>query len=62
MEVKIVKEIQEYKEALFFGLNLRQCICSLLALLVAVGLYFMVRQNSYPVGYYEIRGYGMPAF
>lgn len=40
MEVKVIKEIREYKEALFFGLNLRQCICSLLAILVAVGLYF----------------------
>ena len=40
MEVKIIKEIRGYQESLFFGLNLRQCICSLLALLVAVGLYF----------------------
>ena len=39
MEIKINKEIRNYKETLFFGLSLRQFICSLLAVGVAVALY-----------------------
>lgn len=34
------KEIMEYQESMFFGLNLRQFLCSLLAIAVAVGIYF----------------------
>lgn len=40
MEVKIPKEIREYTEAVFFGLSLRQFTCSMLAVAVAVGIYF----------------------
>ncbi len=40
MEVRINKEVRDYTESIFFGLNLRQFICSLLAVLVAVGLYY----------------------
>ena len=43
MEIKINKEIRNYKETLFFGLSLRQFACSLLAVGVAVGLYFALR-------------------
>lgn len=43
MEVKINKDISEYTEAVFFGLSLRQCVFSALAVLVAVGLYFLLR-------------------
>ncbi len=43
MEVKINREIREYTEAMFFGLSLRQCIFSVLAIGVAVGLYFGLR-------------------
>jgi hypothetical protein len=43
MEVRINKEVREYQESLFFGLNLRQFIFSVLAVLVAVGLYFALR-------------------
>lgn len=41
MEVKMNKEIRNYQESMFMGLNLRQCIFSLLAIAVAVGIYFM---------------------
>lgn len=44
MEVRVNKEIKEYSESLFFGLNLRQCICSVLAVLAAVGIYFGTRE------------------
>jgi len=43
MEIKINKEIRNYKETLFFGLSARQFACSLLAVGVAVGLYFALR-------------------
>lgn len=34
------KEIMDYQESMFFGLNLRQFLCSMLAIAVAVGIYF----------------------
>ena len=43
MEIKINKEIREYKESIFFGLSMRQFIFSLLACGVAVLLYFLLR-------------------
>ena len=43
MEIKINKEIRNYKETLFFGLSARQFACSLLAVGVAVELYFALR-------------------
>lgn len=43
MEVKIPKEIRDYRESIFFGLSARQFFCSLLAVGVAVGLYFGLR-------------------
>ena len=39
MEVKINKEIQEYSESIFFGLNMRQLAFSALAVGAAVGVY-----------------------
>ena len=43
MEVKINKEIRNYTESVFFGLTLRQFIFSILACIVAVGLYFILK-------------------
>ena len=43
MEVKINREIRNYTESMFFGLSLRQFIFSLLAMIVAVGLYFLLK-------------------
>ena len=43
IEVKINKEIRNYTESLFFGLSLRQCIFSALAILAAGGLFFFLR-------------------
>ena len=43
LEVKINKEIQSYSESMFFGLSMRQCGFSLAAMLVAVGLYFLLK-------------------
>ena len=44
MEVKINKEIREYSESIFFGLNLRQLIFSLLAMGAAVTVYFLCKE------------------
>ena len=40
MEIKINREIRDYHESMFMGLSLRQSIFSILAIAVAVGLYF----------------------
>lgn len=40
MEIKINKEIKDYKESMFFGLSMRQFVCSVLAVGAAVGTYF----------------------
>ena len=40
MEVKINKEISNYQESIFFGLSMRQFVFSVLAVIVAVVLYF----------------------
>ena len=40
MEVKINKEISNYQERMFFGLSMRQIVFSVLAVAVAVVLYF----------------------
>ena len=40
MEVRINKEVRNYQESLFFGLSLRQLLFALLAVAVAVGVYF----------------------
>lgn len=45
MEVKINKDIRTFSETIFFGLTMRQCICSLLACIVAVVLYFIFKDK-----------------
>ena len=39
IEIRIPKEIKNYREKLFFGLTLRQSICAGAALLICVPLY-----------------------
>lgn len=46
MEIKMIKEIMDYEESIFFGLSLRQCICSLLALGTSVALYFLAAERG----------------
>lgn len=43
MEVKINKDIREFQESIFFGLSMRQFIFSILACVVAVILYFILK-------------------
>lgn len=39
--IVINKEIREYTESVFMGLNLRQCVFGILACIVAIGLYLL---------------------
>jgi len=43
IEIRIPKEIKNYREKLFFGLTLRQCLCAGIALLICVPLYIFGR-------------------
>lgn len=43
MEVRVNKEVRDYTESIFFGLSLRQFIFAVLAVLVAVAVYFGLR-------------------
>lgn len=43
MEIKIPKEVREYHETIFFGLNTRQFVCSMFAVGVAVAVYFLLQ-------------------
>ena len=54
------KEIRDYQESIFFGLSTRQFLCSLLAVGVAVGIYFGLRPfvGSEEVGWICILGAG----
>lgn len=45
MEVKINREIRNYTEAIFLGLSMRQFIFSMLAVGVAVLLYFLLKPH-----------------
>ena len=40
-EIKINKEIRDYTESIFFGLSLRQSIFSIIACIIACGIYFL---------------------
>ncbi len=42
IEVKIPKEIRQYKESIFFGLSARQFFCSVIAVLIAAGVYLLL--------------------
>lgn len=43
MEIKINREIRNYKETMFFGLSLRQFVFSILGAVAAIILYFALK-------------------
>lgn len=45
MEVKIPKEIRRFTESIFMGLNLRQCIMSLIAIALAIPIFLWLRPS-----------------
>lgn len=46
MEIKIPKEVRAHKETIFFGLTARQFFCAALAVAVAVGVYFLLKNTA----------------
>lgn len=46
MEIKIPKEVRAHKEMIFFGLTARQFFCSILAVGLAVGVYFLLKNTA----------------
>jgi len=40
MEIKVCKDVRQYRESIVMGLTLRQVICSVGAIAIAVGLFF----------------------
>ena len=46
MEVKINREIRNYTESMFFGLSMRQFVFSILAVGIAVLLYFVLKHDG----------------
>lgn len=45
MEIKINREVRDYKESIFFGLSLRQFICVIISCGLAVLIYFLFRDK-----------------
>ena len=45
MEIKVNREIRDHSESLILGLSLRQLIFSALASMVAIGVYFLLRDT-----------------
>lgn len=45
LEVKINREIRNYTESMFFGLSMRQFICSVLGCGAAVAAYFLLKSH-----------------
>ncbi len=45
MEIKIPKEVRQHRETIFFGLSARQFVCAVLAVGVAVGVYFLAKRT-----------------
>lgn len=43
MQIDINPDASEYKETIYFGMTIRQCICCILAITAAVMLYFLLR-------------------
>ena len=44
IEVKVNKEISDYQETLFFGLTMRQFVCSALSVVIALLLYILLHK------------------
>lgn len=43
MQIEINPDVSEYKETIYFGMTIRQCVCCVLAIIAAVMLYFLLR-------------------
>ncbi len=43
MEIRIIKDIRDFEETIFFGLTMRQFICAVLSVITAVFWYVCLR-------------------
>lgn len=43
MQIDINPDASQYKQTLYFGMTVRQCVCCVLAIVAAVGLFFLLR-------------------
>ncbi|HBP65248.1 MAG TPA: hypothetical protein DD730_13510 [Desulfosporosinus sp.] len=63
IEVRIPKEITEYKEKIIFGLSIRQLICFTVAITLGVGTYiFVTKWSNADVASYVVIVEVMPIF
>ena len=64
MEIKINKEIRSFSESVIMGLNLRQFICSVFAVIASVIIYFVMSGSAshQTVSYVIILACAPPAF
>lgn len=63
IEVRIPKEITEYKEKILFGLSIRQLICFTFAITLGVGTYILVtRLSNADIASYVVIVEVMPIF
>lgn len=44
MEIKVHKEVRNYHESIVLGLSMRQLLCAIGAVVVAVAVYFLLRE------------------
>lgn len=63
IEVKVPKDIKEYKEKIIFGLSGRQLVCSIIAIGVGTGAFFAFK-NIIPMEFlvYVIMAFSLPPF
>ena len=45
MQIDINPDVSEYKETIYFGMTIRQCVCCVLAIIATVMLYFLLRPH-----------------
>ena len=45
MQIEINPDVSEYKETIYFGMTIRQCVCCVLAIIAAIMLYFLLRPD-----------------
>ena len=64
MDVKVPKDIKQYQEKVIFGMSWRQLICTGMALVIVLPLYYFMRKKGYSddtIGWI-VMGVSMPIF
>lgn len=45
MQIKAIKEVRNYKEIIYFGMNLRQLIWSIIGVVLSVGCFLLLKDH-----------------